>query len=282
MKRQLWGLVAGILLVAGVAVAAPPVGTDLQQWMDQTDARLDALEGTATTVAPTTTVASTTTVPATTTTAVPPAEFVNHCVRRAALSECFDIMLINAETGETWWVAPYARDLTYTAGVGWTDGDRSGYRCAYMFLEQDGDIVGRVTFVRSALYGKVNDQGMTEAVIAYDGGPYLSQADCPDPDVEYTPNDSPDERPTVRYMNGSDTLEVRSYPHTTTAGKFIQTEVVTEPFTDQGDHPDSQPHTVYSRVTVVFYSLVGGQWQPGIVVYYDSLSPDVQVTSDLP
>ena len=63
------------LLVPVVAVAAPQIGSELQEWMDQTDVRLDALEGATTTTIPTTTTTidppTTTTIPPTTTT-VPP------------------------------------------------------------------------------------------------------------------------------------------------------------------------------------------------------------------
>ncbi len=79
MKKLGIAFVVLMLLVPIVAVSAPPIGLGLQEWMDQTDARLDVLEGATTTTVPptttlpptTTTVPSTTTVPLTTTT-VPP------------------------------------------------------------------------------------------------------------------------------------------------------------------------------------------------------------------
>ncbi len=63
-----------MLLIPIVAVSAPQVGLELQEWMDQTDVRLDALEAATTTTTPITTTTvppTTTTIPPTTTT-VPP------------------------------------------------------------------------------------------------------------------------------------------------------------------------------------------------------------------
>ena len=72
MKKLGIVFVVLMLLIPIAAVSAPPIGSELQVWMDQTDARLDALEGTTTTLpSTTTTVPATTTVPPTTTT-VPP------------------------------------------------------------------------------------------------------------------------------------------------------------------------------------------------------------------
>lgn len=81
MRRWVGILTALIVLVPVIAVAAPPIGGELQAWMNQTDARLDSLEArvealensSTTTTVPTTTSTSaastsTTTAPSTTTT----------------------------------------------------------------------------------------------------------------------------------------------------------------------------------------------------------------------
>ena len=72
MRKLLGVFVVLMLLVPIVAVSAPPIGLGLQAWMDQTDARLDVLEGATTTTIPSTTTTvpppTTTTLPSTTTT----------------------------------------------------------------------------------------------------------------------------------------------------------------------------------------------------------------------
>ncbi len=72
MRRWVGVFTVLILLIPIVAVSAPPIGLGLQAWMDQTDARLDALEGATTLPSTTTTVPLTTTTMPPTTTTIPP------------------------------------------------------------------------------------------------------------------------------------------------------------------------------------------------------------------
>lgn len=206
----------------------------------------------------------------------------------------FDIILTNAETSVHWWTAPYVRWLPYTEGVGWTDGDKSGYRCAYMHLYRNGDpndIVGRVTFSRPVdqAYGKVNDSKMLEGQTserAYDGGlDWTSQAECPDPDEDYKPLplNTADQRPIIRYVDSAgNLLEDRSYTNTTgeaiEAGTLIFREAghITKAFTDTGGISTCDDYcTVYERFKVIAYELHDGEWLPAMTMYYDILVPDV-------
>jgi len=233
---------------------------------------------TATTApAPTTTVApATTAAPVTTTTTKQPV---------VSSGDKFTIALHGSgpEFPDKLWNAPYSRSLPYTANVGWTDGDRHAYECAYMFLLRDGLVVGRVTFasIDAAPYTKVNDQSMEEKIRWADGTLNITgtnMGDCDRSPVAYEPA-SGDVRPIVRYLSGSDLLEIRDYTKTVVLDPrvtFNQVEVITEPFTEVS--PRGRPDTVYSRVSVV--GLIDGL--PAIVVYYDSLHSSVAVTSDLP
>lgn len=208
--------------------------------------------------------------------------------------EKFDIILSNADTNVHWWTAPYARDLPYTAGVGWTDGDRSGYKCAYMHLFRNGnpnDIVGRVTFSRplGQTYGKVNDSRMLEGQSssrAYDGGlDWASQAECPDPDEDYQPlpANTKDVRPKIFYVDSKgNLLENRSYTNTTgdaiVKGTLIFQDggLTTKPFTDTGGISSCDDYcTVYERQKVIAYEFDDGEWLPAMTIYYDILVPDV-------
>jgi hypothetical protein len=185
----------------------------------------------------------------------------------------FSIELKNLDTGADWWRAPYVRELSYTPNTGWLDGDRIGYGCAYMFLQRDGRIVGRVSFVQvpGTTYVKVNDRYMDEGVRFFDGS--LTSAGTRQAyhvsfcdtivDQAYEEFTGPDERPTIRYI-GTDgaLLEVRDYK-TTVAGQGVKfRQVLATP----------------NRVTVVAYE----NDLPVIVVYYESLHPSVVLTSDLP
>lgn len=207
----------------------------------------------------------------------------------------FDILLTGGDNPATrqWWDAPYVRDLfavgiSQVPGVGWTDGDRAGYKCAYMFLYQNGDendIIGRVTFTRVAGYANVGDQYMREFARAYDGGlDYTSQAECPGPTTAYESWDGADYRPQIFYMQGGQLLENRSYTNTSgdaiAAGalKFREYERITTPFRDTGGISSCDDYcTVYERVTVLAYFDDGNGFFPAVAVYYDSLSPDVSL-----
>jgi len=207
---------------------------------------------TTTTIAPTTTAA-----PTTTTTTFPPQS-----------GDSFTIMLGDFNTGARWWEALYRRDLT--TGAGWTDGDRSGYRCAYMFLEAaDGTIVGRVTFTlipEAQSYGAVNDRFMVEGARYYDGtvappGSPRELGDCPAPTETYEPYAGPDERPTIDFVSGGTVLERRDYKTTVAGAGVIFNQVLVTP----------------QRITVI--GNVDGL--PVVAVYYDSLVEQVSITSDI-
>lgn len=132
----------------------------------------------------------------------------------------YDIVLTNEGAQQRFWVAPYLRTLS--PGVGWTDGDRDGYRCAYGFLLRNGQPVGRFTFIRipqAATYAAVKDAYMVEGERYYDGTVAAVDApkelgDCPQSTVAYEPFTG-DVRPTIRFRQGSRViLETRDYKAT--------------------------------------------------------------------
>lgn len=176
----------------------------------------------------------------------------------------YDIM-VNAD-GVRAWTAEYERTLS--DGVGWTDGDRVAYRCAYGFLMDDGVVVGRVTFTRiqaASSYAAISDQYMLEGARHYDGtpavltgGPQLNE--CPAPSESYT-SFSGDQRPIITFnTSGCEVLETRNYQNLEPGAgiTFQQTESTDD------------------RVTVVAYK----NSLPFVVVYYDALSSTV-MNSDL-
>jgi hypothetical protein len=175
------------------------------------------------------------------------------------------------ETGPNtwWWDANYFRSLTYAPSTGWTDGDRSGYRCFYAFLMNQGQAVGRVTFTRvpgADSYAMVNDKYMQEGVRYYDGtlapaGAPNELGECPTPMADYTPFTGPGQKPTVTYTLNGQLLEVRNYKTlATNTGLTFQQVASTD-----------------DQVTVVAYF----NNLPVIVVYYESLVPGLVMNSDL-
>jgi hypothetical protein len=180
-------------------------------------------------------------------------------------------MLRGLEPNRFWWDAKYERTLPYTPGVGWVDGDRLGYRCAWMFLEHAGTIVGRVTFVRipDATYALVSDRYMTEGVRYFDGtlAPSGTQQTVHVSfsndivDQAYEPFTGADQRPTIKFVSGGDLLEVRDYKKT-----IVENGIKFRQVSASG-----------SRVTVVAYE----NDLPVIVVYYDSIHPSVKLSTDL-
>lgn len=178
----------------------------------------------------------------------------------------FDIMLINTETRTAMWVAGY--DRTLSPGVGWDDGDRAGYRCAYMFLMRNGQPVGRATFIRidgAAAYTMVNDERMVEGHRYFDGtlaGPDapMELKECPFTEQPYEPYFGPDQRPVITYnQKRGAVLETRNYLNTV-AGPGVTFRQVAS--TQQG-------------VTVIGYQ----DGQPAVAVYYESLVPAVVMRS---
>jgi hypothetical protein len=184
-----------------------------------------------------------------------------------AAPDVYTIILSNSDTGQRWWEADY--DRTLSAGVGWTDGDRAGYKCAYGFLLRNGQVVGRFTFTRipeAEGYARVNDKYMVEGARHWATGALSSrrnpvlQSECPAPTETYEPF-AGNELPTIQFRQGTTVLETRSYP-LVDAGEGV---------TFQQTFKDSK------NVTVVAYE----DGLPTIVIYYRSFG-SVTLSSDLP
>jgi hypothetical protein len=180
----------------------------------------------------------------------------------------FRIGLGNTDTGAHWWHAYYFRSLPFFPNSGWTDGDRVGYSCAYMFLMVDAEVVGRVTFsrVEGAGYATINDTFMHEGFRYYDGtydGPGFPQEldDCPPPSEAYEPSNESDQRPTLAFAVNGQLVETRDYK-----------TIVLEPGVSF-----RQTSKTATRITVVAYE----KGLPVIVVYYDVLTPNASITSDM-
>jgi len=262
MRRPLQLTLALFLLVAlaGVVGAAPAVYDQI--WGDRVDERLCEIDEALADVEfeecqppPTTTTTTssttTTTQPPTTTTTLPPSgleipETIPYPRGLKAAGgysitlSCIDTEDIVCDTFDakrTWWEAPYlGTNLPYAENSAWVDGDREGYRCAYGFLEHNGEIVGAFGAVRplGQGYGKVNDRYMDEAVRYLDGtltgysGGEITEEDCQtgilSPDVDYTEvYEGPDERPRIGFFSGSgEILDIRDYTNTElqNPGKF--------------------------------------------------------------
>lgn len=172
-----------------------------------------------------------------------------------------------------WWNATYKRTLPYAPNTGWVDGDRCGYTAMYAFLQRNGVLVGRVTFIRipgASAYAVVNDKYMDEAERWYNGDPAEEPGtgqdnelkDCPPPNAAYEPYTGPSELPTILYVDNGQTIEVRDYKATVNgpAIKFRQVE------------------STDTRITVLAYE----NNLPVIVVYYEApFGNGVVMESDL-
>ena len=199
------------------------------------------------------------------------------------------VILLTIE-GMQLWSPPYFRNLPN--GGGWLDGDRSGYRCAYMFQsdpEDENVMISSVTFIRSegASYTRVRDRRMSDGAVRYlDGTPVppgspRELGDCPMASGEYEPYTGPDVRPLIYIVEDGLVLENRSYTKTTgqaiEAGrlKFEEVERITVPF--EVTSPLGRIHTVYERVVVrAHFDVEGdGVFLPAVDVYYDVLVPGV-------
>lgn len=185
-------------------------------------------------------------------------------------------------TGEiVLWHAPYLTTTPYLGNSGWLPGDRSGYGCAYMFLQSGGQLIGRVTFAavkpprtqepQPGFYAIVKDDGMAEGERFFGGqlAPEGSNelGDCPGTSVAYeSAPTAADQRPRLGYWLGRDLVEIRDY--TTTQAHpdlvFQVLEVINQPF--QVTVP-SGTYTVRQRVTVASY--LNGV--PQVIVYYDAI-----------
>ncbi|MGH2651930.1 MAG: hypothetical protein ACRDHK_12065 [Actinomycetota bacterium] len=173
-------------------------------------------------------------------------------------------------------VFPYLRHLTeYDPDAGWIDGDRIGYRCAYMFLVDDGEIVARVTFntwrppVGDRPYGLVNDEFMVEGARFYDGSltppgtEQVPEHECPHLRKAYKPlKGKARPRPVIKFSDAGDghLLEVRDYR-----------KVKSSPghrFKIASARPD--------RVIVIGYQ----DRAPVVAVYYQRMSDAIRLTSN--
>lgn len=183
----------------------------------------------------------------------------------------FQVIIKGIEDGVTWWQAPYLRSLSFTSGVGWTDGDRGQYRCLYAFLLRNGAVVGRVTFTtkggESGNYPFVLDKYMVEAARYYDGkvAPKgkVELHQCPPPSEEYQPYSGPDQRPTIKYMSpAGETLEIRNYKNTLALPDVKFQQFAKTP----------------QKVTIVAHK----DGQPKVFIYYESMDTSKCImTSDL-
>lgn len=193
----------------------------------------------------------------------------------------FTILLMNKDTGEQWWHAPYK--VALPGGFGWVSGDKAGYKSAYMFAvdREDGRVTHRVWFftIPGAAYAKLNDEEMYEiqtTQLGFDGkcADPISQDQAPTPTAGYEPYDGPDQRPIIKLMLGTELVDDRSYTNTTilTPGaiKFQDGGLIEEPFEMANGFGDF--HTVYQRQIVTAHSVVDGN-AAAIGVYYDALDP---------
>lgn len=172
---------------------------------------------------------------------------------------------------------PYLRHLTqYDPDAGWVDGDRIGYRCAYMFLVDDGEIVGRVTFntwrppVDDNPYGFVNDRYMVEGTRFFDGSPtppgtvQVPEHECPHLTKAYKPlKGKAGPRPVIKFSDAGDghLLEVRDYK-----------KVKTSP-----GHRFKIASAGRNRVVVIAYQ----DRSPVMAVYYHRLSDAIRLRSNV-
>lgn len=279
MKSSTRYLAVLIALLLIAAVAAGQAAEPTHRVTDAVGATLDVVLPITVDTIPTTTttteLTTTTTIPTTTTTFGTPS------------GDNFNVKL-RVEGGQTMWETPYF--LALPSGAEWlAEGDRCGYRALYAFLadpafvtaENPDGIVGRVEFTRAAGYAVVLDDRFPDKTTRhFDGTPVAPGSpgelgECPAPDVEYLPYVGPDQRPTIRYVAGDRTLEVRDYKATASPG---------EPWlVDTGQVRFQQFSATADRVTVVAYFLdpVSGEYLPAMVVYYTSLVPGVEMTTDL-
>lgn len=177
------------------------------------------------------------------------------------------------------WDAPYLTVTPYALNSGWLAGDRSGYGCAYMFLQSGGQLIGRATFAavkaprtrepQPGFYGIIKDDGMAEGQRFFGGqlAPEGSNelGDCPGTSVAYeSAPTTADQRPRIGFWLGNQVVEIRDYTKTQVPpGLIFQVlEVIKTPF--QVTVP-SGTYTVTQRITVASY--LNGV--PQVIVYYD-------------
>jgi len=173
-------------------------------------------------------------------------------------------------------VFPYLRHLAeYDPDAGWVDGDRIGYRCAYMFLVDGGEIVARVTFntwrppIGDNPYGAVNDEYMDEGARFFNGSPtppgteQVPEHECPHVRKTYKPlKGKARPRPVIKFADAADghLLEVRDYR-----------KVATSP-----GHRFKIASAGPNRVVVIGYQ----DREPVVVVYYRRMSDAIRLMSN--
>ena len=215
--------------------------------------------------------------------------------RRGLPKKAFTIILNDLATGTGLWKAPYKVD---TGGnTGWISAERTGYRAAYMFLvdQNTAEVLARVFFVRAskdAGYVQVNDKYMAEGQntgIHFDGScNYVSQAGSPFASEEYEPDNSPDARPIILLEYQGEIVEDRSYTNTTGEAieqgllRFRDGGFIDEPFMVADGFGNAS--LVFQRQTVIasYDANRDGNFQPAVVVYYDVLSPKVNILQEDP
>jgi hypothetical protein len=163
----------------------------------------------------------------------------------------------------------YYRTAIPSSGSGWLAGDRTAYRCAYMFLRSGGGLVGRVTFTRIE-YATINDKYMDEGVRWYDGtvyeGPLRELDDCPEPTEPYEElRGSFGPLPRIRFVDAhsGQVLEVRNYRKVKQLGNGPRWRFRIDSVT-----PD--------RVTVIAYV----EREPVMAIYYDRMTPTIRLASN--
>jgi hypothetical protein len=166
---------------------------------------------------------------------------------------------------------PYDLTLTqFDPDAGWIEGDRVGYRCAYTFLVDDGEIVARVTFTkpfRARKYVILNDKFMHEGERYYDGSwagvQQVPAEECPRPSEPYQKlKRHPGPRPLIQFLDPDDShvVEMRDYSKI-----------------KKNRHNKFSIHSATTdRVTVIVYR---DRW-PVMVVYYERLSDEILLTSN--
>lgn len=232
----------------------------------------------------TTTTVATTTTEAPTTTA-PPSEVPETLpYGPGGKANAYSFFVVNRDTGNQWWDAPYHFELPYSDEYGWAAGDRSGYRCIWGHLVEGGtletypehnnqrdyidedQVVGSfaaLSIPRTLGIGDgyivVNDRFMIEGRREFGGtftggGQTGSPGDVCTPILThpYEPYSGPDERWLVVYRSpAGEVVEIRDYRNVDA-------------------HPEVRFHAVdsYGSDGVVAIAAYGPDNLPGAIVYY--------------
>jgi hypothetical protein len=189
--------------------------------------------------------------------------------------------------------APYLYSLRHPEAT-WVGGDRLGYRCAYMFLQYEGEFVGRVTFTTqdlgSSAYTVINDQYMDEGAYFYDGTPAPPSTtqtggpgECRAADQAYTAlpsseaGDLSPPLPIIQFKDSSSgaLLESRDYTR-----MHVDTDANDGDANTQPGHTFRIVEATPTKVTVVGYQNL----LPVVVIYYELMpgTSTVHMTSNGP